>query len=136
MVYRGGLLNVGRGPVGRVSRAELFQINLNIQISNRLNLPSRLQILEKSFLTSVTSETTLLEASESCGRVKNIVAIDPNGSGFDVFGRLERQGHLLGVNGRCKAVDGIVGDADGLLGGSEGQSNEDGAEDLFGHDPG
>ena len=136
MVHRRGLLNIGRGPVGRVSRAELFQIYLKIQISNLFNLPSRLQILEKSFLTSVTSETTLLEASESCGRVENVVTVDPNGSGFDVFGRFERQGHLLGVNGRGKAVDGVVGDADGLLGGSEGQSNEDGAEDFFGDDPG
>jgi hypothetical protein len=136
VVHRGGLLNVGRGPVGRVSRAELFQINLKIQIPNRLNLPSRLQILEKSFLTSVTSETTLLEASESCGRVEDVVTIDPNSSGFDVFGRLERQGHLFGVDGRCKAVDGVVGNANGLLGGSEGQSNEDGAENLFGDDPG
>jgi hypothetical protein len=135
VVHR-GRLHVGSGPISRVSRAELFQINLKIQISNRLNLPSRLQILEKSFLTSVTSKPTLLEASESGGRVEDVVTIDPNGSGFDVFGRLESQGHLLGVNGRGKAVDGVVGDADGLLGGSEGQSNEDGAEDFFGDDPG
>ena len=131
-----GQLNVRRGSVGRVSRSELFQINLNIKISNRLNLPSRFQVLEKSFLTSIATETTLLEASKSRGRVENVVAVDPNSSGLDVLGSFESQSHLLGVNGGCEAVDGVVGDADGLLGSSEGQSDEDGSEDFFGDDPG
>ena len=62
------------------------------------------------------------------------MAVDPDGSGLDIFGRFERERQLLGVNRGGEAEDRVVRYTDGLLGGPERHGHKHGTEDFLSDD--
>ena len=63
----------------------------------------------------VAAEAALLISSEGAGRVEGVVAVDPDGAGFDLGGDAVGELDVARPDGGGKAVDGAVRDADGLV---------------------
>src|SRR5205814_3475839 len=76
-------------------------------------------------------EAALLVAAERGACVKTIVCIDPDRARFDFGCHAVRELDVLGPNRRYQAVDGAVGDGNGLIRILEADRRKHRSENLF-----
>src|SRR5216683_696244 len=69
--------------------------------------PGRLQIFEEPFPAALAPEAAFAVAAESAGRVEKIGAVDPNHSGFQLRGHVQRHVDALAPNTRGESIYGI-----------------------------
>lgn len=93
-----------------------------------------LRVVGQSLLTQLAPDTTLSITTEWQLVRKQVVAVDPDGTGTEGVGDPDRGVEILGVDSRGKTINGVVGHLEDLLLGVELGDSADGAEDLFLHD--
>src|SRR5258708_16029282 len=70
--------------------------------------PGRLQIFEEPFPAALAPEAAFAVAAETAGSVEKIGAVDPNNSGFQLRGDMERHVDALAPNTRGESIYAIV----------------------------
>ena len=69
----------------------------------------------EAFLAEFAGVTSLLHAAERAGIVVAERIVDPERAGGDLVHRLHRPFHVVRVNVRAEAIDGVVGEFDGVV---------------------
>ena len=89
------------------------------------------QVFEHALASAFASVARFAIAAEAAGGVELVGAVDPDHSGFDLRGEVERDVDVLAPDAGGETIDGVVGQLRGFCRRAEGHGDEDRPEDLF-----
>src|SRR5437660_1195441 len=104
------------------------------QVARFIPHPSALipvDVLPQPLPSAFPAESALAIAAEAGGCVEEVGAVDPDGSGFDLWRDVQGEADVFGPDAGGEAVSSVVRQLDGFVRRAEGHRDDDRAEDLY-----